>query len=289
MRRFALTNKSIFAAAILVSLFALSTAKAASGDESSFSQYLAPLEAKHTTEAERKGLEIYKKQYLMDRGWGDMQTTMDMTLIDALGNQSHRKVVKRMLQEGDAPDKTMGIFLQPADVRGTVMLTFEHSYGPDEQWLYLPSIKRTKKINAENKSGSFLGTEFSWEDISTTELTKYHYKYLRDDGNTWIVERTPTYEFSGYSREVTAVNKDNYQTVRIEYYDKKDTLLKTLTLSNWEQYKGKYWRPLHFDMVNVQNKKKTVLVLSPYKVGMGVDKRGFSSLGLSRIDISRVD
>lgn len=278
-------TKKFLCACLLASVAMAPSSQAGTYTESSIKQYLAPLQAAHQSEAEKRGLDIYTRQYLMDEGWQDMEASMDMRLVDAAGRESQRKLVKRILEDGNEPDKTLGIFLQPADVRGTVMLTFEKSYGADEQWLYLPALKRTKKINAENKSGSFLGTEFSWEDISTTELTKYRYKLLRDDGSTWVVERTPVDKFSGYSREVTWVNKDNYQTVKIEYYDHKGDLLKTLTLDRWEQYKSRYWRPLHLQMVNHQNRKQTILTLSPYKVGTGVEKRAFSSLGLERTSL----
>jgi len=253
--------------------------------DSSIRDYLAPLQAEHKTEAQAKGLEIYTRQYLIDEGWGDMETRMDMRLIDAAGRESRRKVVKRMMEDGNQPDKTLGVFLEPADVRGTIMLTFEQSHGADEQWLFLPALKRTKKINAENKSGSFLGTEFSWEDISTSELTKYRYQLIRDETDAWVIERVPVYKYSGYSRELTWVRKDNYQTVKIEYYDKKGDLLKTQVLDQWEQYKGRYWRPLRLQMTNHQNHKKTILELTSYRVGAGVDKMVFSSLGLSRISL----
>jgi hypothetical protein len=256
--------------------------------EESISQYIAPLEAAHKTAEEKKGLEIYKTQYLMDEGWQTLESQLVMILIDAAGNTSRRTVVKRMIEDENQPDKTLGIFLQPADVRGTVMLTFEQSYGSDEQWLYLPSLKRTKKINAENKSGSFLGTEFSWEDISTTELSKFRYRYLRDEGNTWVVERTPVYKFSGYARELTWVNKDNYQTVKIEYYDRKGAILKTQLMDKWEQYKDRYWRPLRLEMVNHVNKKKTIIELTPYRLGIDVDRKTFSSLGLDQLRLAEV-
>lgn len=254
--------------------------------EESIKDYLAPLVVEHKSEDEKHGLEIYEKQYLIDEGWKTLESRLDMILIDAAGRESHRTVVKRVIEDGSLPDKTLGVFLEPADVRGTVMLTFEQSYGSDEQWLFLPSLKRTKKINAENKSGSFVGTEFSWEDISTTELTKFHYLYLRDDGDDWVVERTPVYKFSGYAREVTWVNKANYQTVRIDYYDKKGDVLKTQIMGNWQQYAGRYWRPLRLEMTNHVNHKKTVINLTPYRVGIDVDGKMFSSLGLDQIRLT---
>jgi len=247
--------------------------------------YLAPLEAAHTSPEEKRGLEIYETQYLMDKGWGSLEVGLEMRLIDAAGRESQRRVVERKTEEPEQPNKTLGIFLEPADVRGTVMLTFEKSTESDDQWLFLPAFKRTKKINAVNKSGSFLGTEFSWEDISTSELTKYHYRFLREEGATWVVERVPVYQFSGYSREVTWVDKSNYQTVKIEYYDRKADLLKTLDLDEWAQYLGRYWRPLRMQMSNHVNGKKTIIQLSPYRMNAGLDKKMFSSLVLEEIPL----
>ncbi|HFD87011.1 MAG TPA: outer membrane lipoprotein-sorting protein, partial [Gammaproteobacteria bacterium] len=147
-------------------------------NDSEFDAYLAPLIKRHTQPDQRKGLDIYTRQYRIDEGWGTMRSNMDMRLYDASGRESRRTVHKYVIEEKGAPDKTIGEFVDPPDIRGTVMLTWEQSYGADDQWLYVPSLKRTKKINAENKSGSFLGTEFAWEDISTTELSKYDYRYL---------------------------------------------------------------------------------------------------------------
>ncbi len=267
----------------LATVYFLSAFHAVAGNynEETIKSYAAPLLQEHQSEAEKKGLEIYTKQYLIDEGWKSMSTTMEMELIDATGRKSTRTVKKDSLEEIGEPDKTLGIFVSPTDIKGTVMLTFEHPTGSDSQWLYMPSIKRTKKINAKNKSGSFVGSEFSWEDISTTELTKFRYKYVGEDAKYWIVERVPTYEFSGYSKETTYVNKQNYQTEKIEFFDKKGDMLKTLTLTEWREYAGRYWRALHFDMKNVQNNKQTVLRLSNYELG-SVDRQNFNSLNLNK-------
>jgi Outer membrane lipoprotein-sorting protein len=266
-------------------LGAASVSFANTNNEAWLKSYMTPLEAEHQAPDEKRGFEIYRTQYLMDKGWRSFEVRLNMLLVDAAGRESRRNVVERKIEEDEQPNKTLGIFLEPADVRGTVMLTFEKSFGSDEQWLYLPAYKRTKKINAENKSGSFLGTEFSWEDISTSELTKYHYRYLRDEGNTWVVERVPVYKFSGYTRELTWVNKDNHQTIKIEYYDRKSELLKTLVQENWEKYLDRYWRPLRMEMTNHVNHKKTVITLSPYKMDAGLDKKMFSSLDLDAIPL----
>jgi Outer membrane lipoprotein-sorting protein len=268
---------------IAATLFSANQSFAGIYDESNIGEYLAPLEQAHVTTSAKKGLEIYTRQYLIDEGWGSMVTTMEMELTDAAGVTSTRTVKKETMEEAGEPDKTLGIFVSPKDIKGTVMLTYEHSVGADSQWLYMPSIKRTKKINAKNKSGSFVGSEFSWEDISTTELTKYTYNLISENEQFWIVERVPVYEFSGYSKQMTHVNKKNYQTEKIEFFDKKGDLLKTLTMTDWRLYKDRYWRAKHYEMKNIQNHKLTILRLSEYQLGLA-ERSDFNSMNLNKSD-----
>ncbi|AZZ91757.1 MULTISPECIES: outer membrane lipoprotein-sorting protein [unclassified Hahella] len=268
--------------AFLTAALTAGAVQAGNYDEKNINGYLDPIAARHQSESQKKGLEIYTHQYLIDEGWTSTEARMEMTLVDAQGRTSKRLVIKKMMEEAGVPDKTIGIFVEPNDIKGTVMLTFEQSEGADNQWLFMPTIKRTKKINAQNKSGSFVGSEFSWEDISTTELSKYTYNLLSETPDYWVVERTPVYGYSGYSKQVTHVDKSNYQTSYIEFYDAKGDMLKTLTLSEWNKYENRFWRPKHFEMVNLQNKKKTILQLSDYVFG-AADGGEFNSFNLSRV------
>ena len=270
------------ASALLLSLLALNSASAGNYTQDTIASYLQPLKSQHLTSSQQKGLEIYTTQYLMDEGWQSMETLMEMTLVDAQGSTSKRTVVKKTLEEDGVPDKTLGIFVAPNDIKGTVMLTFEQAEGADNQWLFIPTVKRTKKINAENKSGSFVGSEFSWEDISTTELSKYTYELTGETDTHWQVVRVPIYGHSGYSKQITSVNKANYQTETIEFYDVKGSLLKTLKLTDWKLYGDKYWRPKHFEMVNHQNGKQTILRLGEYKLG-NTEAVEFTSFNLPRV------
>jgi hypothetical protein len=268
---------------VVATSFSAAQSFAGTYNESNIGSYLASLEKIHVTASAKKGLEVYTQQYLMDEGWVSMVTTMEMELTDASGVKSTRTVRKETIEEPGEPDKTLGIFVSPKDIKGTAMLTYEHSVGADSQWLYMPSIKRTKKINAKNKSGSFVGSEFSWEDISTTELTKYSYNLISEDQKFWVIERVPVYDFSGYSKQTTYVNKENYQTEKIEFFDKKGDLLKTLVLSDWRHYNDRYWRAKHYEMKNVQNHKQTVLRLSDYQLGLA-ERNDFNSMNLNKSD-----
>ena len=180
----------------------------------------------------QRGLEIAKQADLKDTGYNDSTARLVMELKNKQGNTSIRHLrVKNLEVEGDG-DKGMSIFDQPADIKGTAFLTYSHSLKADEQWLYLPSLKRIKRISSKNKSGPFMGSEFAYEDISSQEVDKYTYKYIKDETingiDCFIIERYPAYEHSGYKRQIVWINKQEYRPEKIDFYDRKNALLKTL-------------------------------------------------------------
>ena len=157
---------------------------------------------------------------------------------------------------------------------------------PDDQWLYLPALKRVKRIASANKSGPFVGSEFAYEDLASQEVDKYTYKWLRDeplDGrDCFVIEAYPVYENSGYTKQVVWLDKEIYRAIRIDYYDRKNAELKTLVASDWNQYLDKYWRPGLMDMVNHQTGKSTSLVWSNYQFKTGLSERDFDRNTLKR-------
>lgn len=237
--------------------------------------------------AEEKGLALAKAASARDTGWGNMTSQMEMILENRAGKTSTRKLENRTLEvEGDG-DKTLSLFKEPRDVQGTAMLTFTHGIEADDQWLYLPAIKRVKRISSKNRSGPFMGSEFAFEDLGSQEIEKYTYKYLRDEacGNGMectVNERYPAYENSGYTRQTAWVDKAEYRTIKIDYFDRKDSLLKTLTMSDYHEYNG-YWRASTFLMENHQNGKKTILNWRNFKFGTGLTDRDFNKNTLKRL------
>ncbi|MEM7293322.1 MAG: outer membrane lipoprotein-sorting protein, partial [Pseudomonadota bacterium] len=109
----------------------------------------APL---HAETAEEKGLAISVEADRRDTGFGDSSASMQMTLKNRKGDTSVREVRVKTLEVDDDGDKSLSIFDKPADVKGTAFLTYSHSTEPDEQWLYLPALKRVKRISSKNKS-----------------------------------------------------------------------------------------------------------------------------------------
>ena len=248
-----------------------------------FGMYLLPAQAETPDE---KGLQIATEADQRDQGFGDSTATMQMVLRNKRGDESSREVRVRTLEIEDDGDKSMSIFNAPADIKGTAFLTFSHINKPDDQWLYLPALKRVKRIASKNKSGPFMGSEFAYEDISSDEVDKYTYKYLRDE--TWegmecyVVERDPVDKHSGYTRQVVWYDKAEYRPQKVDYYDRKNEHLKTLTFHEYRQYLDKFWRGMRYEMVNHQTGKSTTLSWKEYVFRSGLTDRDFDKNTLKR-------
>ena len=244
-----------------------------------------PLDAVAASPEER-GLEIAKEMDVRDTGWGDSKANMVMILRNKQGQESKRKIRIRNLEVQGDGDKSMSMFDSPRDVKGTAFLSFTHALKPDDQWLYLPALKRVKRISSANKSGKFMGSEFAYEDLTSQEVEKYSYKYLRDEAldgrKTMVMERYPQYKHSGYKRQIVWVDADMWQPLKLEFYDRKNSLLKTLMMTRYQQYLDKYWRPHFMAMVNHQTGKSTDLKWSDYAFNSGLKDRDFDRNALKR-------
>lgn len=236
---------------------------------------------------EEKGLEIAVAADERDSGWGSMRAQMEMILENRAGKTSTRKIETRQLEVDGDGDKSLSLFKEPRDVHGTAMLTFSHGLDLDDQWLYLPALKRVKRISSKNQSGPFMGSEFAFEDLGSQEVEKYTYKYLRDEpcGESMecvVSERVPAYKNSGYKRQITWIDKAEYRPIRIEFYDRKDSLLKTLDFNSYKEHNG-YWRADQYRMENHQTGKKTLLNWHQFEFGVGLNERDFNQNALKRL------
>jgi outer membrane lipoprotein-sorting protein len=234
-----------------------------------------------------KGLRIAKEADASDAGFGDFTANMRMTLKNRAGKTSQRIIRIKTLEGQNDGDKSLSLFDEPADVKGTAMLTFSHGLKPDDQWLYLPALKRVKRINSRNKSGPFMGSEFAFEDLGSQEVEKYKYNYLREEpcGNGWkchVIERIPAYQYSGYTKQLAWIDAQEYRPVKVMYYDRKNALLKTLQASGFKQYAGRHWRPATMQMDNHQTGKSTTLQWTNYKFKTGLSVRDFNKKSLAR-------
>ncbi len=227
----------------------------------------------------RRGFQIAQEMTTRDSKFHSYRMKMEMVLRDRQGQQSIRQIRGSVLEvEGDG-DKYLMVFETPADIKGTAFLSFAHPSRSDEQWLYLPSLKRTKRIASDNKAGSFMGSEFAFEDITTQELQKYEYKYLGDEKlaerASFKIEQVPRYEGSGYIRQLMWVDSERYVPLKVEFYDRRGELRKTLRFDGYKLYEGKFWKASSMTMDNHQNGKSTVITLSGYQFRSGVAEQDF--------------
>jgi hypothetical protein len=233
-----------------------------------------------------RGLEIALEADRRDTGYRNFKAKLTMLLRNKHGDESLRNMRTRSLEvEGDG-DKTLIIFDQPRDVEGTALLTFSHKTEPDDQWLYLPALKRVKRISSRNKSGPFMGSEFAYEDLASQEVEKYTYRYLKDDtldGQAmFLVERDPIDENSGYRRQLVWIDQADYRPFKIEFYDRKDSLLKTLEFRSYVQYLDRYWRAREMYMENHQTGKSTLLTWEDYQFRVDLNDSDFTNNSLKR-------
>lgn len=233
-----------------------------------------------------KGRAIAEAADRRDEGWGDWAASAVMTLKNQQGQTSSRKMRFKALEQADDGDKRLIVFDQPRDVKGTAFLAFTKAIGNDDQWLYLPALKRVKRISSSNKSGPFVGSEFAYEDLSSQEVAKYTYRYLRDevvDGlNCHVIERVPVDKKSGYTKQVAWIDTEEYRNLKTDYYDRKGSLLKTFKAIGFKTYGDNYWRADVFSMENHQTGKSTELHWKDFKFTQGLKERDFDKSSLRR-------
>lgn len=243
---------------------------------SAFAQNVSGVEVPEQPDFDTESPAKYGRQLadyadLYDTGWKDSYAVSKMTLFDARGDSVERSTVQLILEKDDG-DKSIVRFRSPSEIKGVAALTHEHPDATDDNWLYLPATKRVRRISGANKTASFQGTEFTYEDLSNRIVAKYDWLWLEDttlevegpdgtavEAEVFKLQAKPLYENTGYSKLVIYLNKESWRQERIEFYDKAERLLKVLTNEEWVHRHGRFWRPMRITMENQQTKKKTVI------------------------------
>ena len=235
-----------------------------------------------------RGFEIAARSDRTDIGFGNSEVELKMVLRNAAGQESTRSLRIATLEKPDESvgDKSLVVFDTPRDIEGTALLSHAKILEPDDQWLYLPALKRVKRISSSNKSGPFVGSEFAFEDFTAIELNKFDYTWTGEvqcgDYTCDVLERSPRYENSGYSKQVSWVDQTDFQIRKVEFYDRRGDLLKVLELTDYRNYDG-VWRAHKLSMSNVQTNKHTDLIYGDYEFGTGLAENDFVKGRLSRL------
>ena len=238
--------------------------------------------------AEDKGFDIAARSDRTDLGFSDSEVDLQMILRNAAGQESKRSLRIATLEKLDESvgDKSLVVFDTPRDIEGTALLSHAKILDADDQWLYLPALKRVKRISSSNKSGPFVGSEFAFEDFTAIELNKFDYTWVGEepcgDLTCDVLERTPRYENSGYTKQVSWIDQADFQLRKVEFYDRRGDLLKVLELNDYRSYEG-IWRAHRLSMSNVQTNKQTDLLYGDYTFGTGLAENDFVKGRLSRL------
>lgn len=219
----------------------------------------------------------------------DSQRDLTMTLINKKGKTRERSVVSFQKKIDDDNDKAMVRFTKPGDVAGVGLLTIEHSDRDDDQWLYMPAQKKTRRISAAAKSDSFMGTDFTYDDMSSIKLDEYDYtikgKETIDGVEAIVIESVPNNdkrrEESGYSKSIVWVDPARYVMLKSDFYNLKGEHIKTLVLSGYKQY-DKIWMPDRMEMTTLKREHRTVLDFSNTSINKGLDDDLFTERTLLR-------
>lgn len=238
-----------------------------------------------------KGREVSLAAEMYDKGFADSESVMRMVLRNRHGETSERELRQRTLENEslDVGDKSLIVFDRPRDVAGTTMLTYAKILDPDDQWMFLPALKRVKRISSANKSGPFMGSEFAFEDFSSQEFGKYTYRYLRSEAcpgaeelTCDVIERYPLYKNSGYVKQISWADQTGYRGYKTEFYNRRCDKLKTLTMTDHRQYLDHYWRAHSLHMVNHLTGKSTDLVWEGFEFRVGLKDSDFTRNSLQR-------
>ena len=215
------------------------------------------------------GREIMEKVNARDEG--DRSTgEMEMILIDKKGKKRVRKL-KTFGRKKDKDTQSLMFFLSPADVKNTGFLTYDYNESgkDDDQWLYLPALRKTKRIAAGDKSGSFMGSDLNYSDMTTPDLDLYDYTLMKETevrGNkVWQIKAVPKSKDeakkSGYSKSVIFIRQDNYVMIRAVRWVYKKRRNKYLDVKKLEKIDG-IWVSTEMHVTTKTGKKtlhKTIL------------------------------
>jgi len=234
---------------------------------------------------ELTGLKIIENVYNRSTG-EDQEGDLTMSLINSRGDERVREIKQYLIEFGDMEKKIM-FFISPADVRNTSFMNWSYDEvgKDDDQWIYLPALKKVKRISSDSKSDYFMGSDFTYDDLGDRHPSQDTHKLLREeeiDGETcYVVESIPKEEEYMYSKTITWIIKDKWIGKKKEFYDEDEDFLKTLTVNETKVIKDYIVITLS-EMHNVQKDHRTIMKLDNVIIDSGVSENKFTERMMKR-------
>ncbi len=223
-----------------------------------------------------------------------LEAVSTLKIYDAKGRQRVRQtsMASREFDNG-ATEKRIIRFLSPAEVRGTGMLIYDYQEKNDDMWIYMPALRKTRRIVSNEKSKSFMGSEFSNADMSAPNLDDFNYSLLRlesiDDADCWVIESIPINEDvmdeMGFDRKVSWIGKKDYVQRKAEYYNEDEEVFKRFTATNIKAIDpaGKKFMATHMEMLNEENGRRSVMTMDKIQYNPDVKEEYFTLAYLEKI------
>jgi outer membrane lipoprotein-sorting protein len=232
---------------------------------------------------------IMEQNYAQNR-IEDMEAEFVMKLVHPKGHERIRQVVLYAKTDTDGLDKSLIRFMSPADVRGVGLLSLD-TKERENQWLYLPALQRVRRISSSQKSDSFMGSDFSYEDLESRELEDYEYTLTGveelDGIECYTIQALPVESLkqtgTAYGRLEMWIEKEHFLTVRVDFLDPKNVLLKKMKLLDIRQIEGsEKWRGYIIEMRNVKTGHRTELRYERIKLNTGLEDDLFTERTLTQ-------
>lgn len=239
--------------------------------------------------AELSGQSIIEQQRKMNEGYQDQILQGQMIVYGP--NQEKRAVREfkfwQLEERNHEGSKALIKILQPADLAGTGLLSFQNKDRADDQWVYLSAFKKTSRISGSTKSRPFLGTEFSNEDFLPPDINKYTYNFIRSEPcyenvSCFIVEWIPQFTDTGYSKTLHWIRSDNYQDIKIQFFNLKGILEKEAFFEDYRLVNKKYWRAYRVKMVHMTSRNETHMVIQGMRLQVRLENTDFTQRVLER-------
>jgi outer membrane lipoprotein-sorting protein len=236
--------------------------------------------------AEQKGLAIATEAEARSRGYNDMTVDGEMTLLSQGGTSGQRRFDLRWTR-APGGSRALLVFGWPGDIRNTALLTHGYEGRTDDQWLWLPDLNKVRRISSSGRSGSFVGSEFAYEDMTDQEPGKFTHRWIADEpcpggGTCHVVERRPR-GGSGYAAQRVWFDTAHLRVQQVMYFDRRGAHLKTLRMSGYRLYNGRWWRASRMDMRNHLTGRATVLSWSNFRFNTGVEGGALTPDALRRL------
>lgn len=237
-----------------------------------------------SAQAQLTGTQIIDKTY--NRPSGDDQTsTLTMTLSNESGQTRVRTILQYSKDMGDV-EKSIMFFIAPADVKNTSFMSWSYDGdNADDQWIYLPALKKVKRISSDSKNDYFMGSDFTYDDLGDRKLNADNHQLLREETmngkQCYVVESVAKDADYMYSRTMTWIDKSTFVGVQKEFFDEDGDLLKVLTIKKVENING-IDVITNSEMKNIQKSHATSMILSEVKVNSGIASTMFSERMMMR-------